>query len=412
MGRSTIPRTVTEDRIRVLQVVGNLERGGGQEVVRTLVGHLAEAGADAVVVSLADGPLRRDIEAAGTRVVVIRERTTSLVDGWRGIREIMRIREDLAAVAREHEARVVQTHLLRSLDFVALTLRSSRDVDVVLWTVHNALLDLRPDQLPGNAWLLGPKRIAHRFMYRVGGRIADGFVAVSDDVGSSVRHAYRPPRSRLTVIPNGVEVERYGASIDRGVVRSSIGVPADAPMAIVVAKLMTQKGHVVLLDALHGVHEQFPQLRTVLVGEGELRGELEAQVQRERLGGQVVFLGDRADIPALLAASDVFVLPSLWEGLPMALLEAMASGLPVIASAVSGTRQVVEPGRSGVLVPPGDPDALSQAITRVLGDPAFAARLGAAARVRVEDCYSARAQAQRHVQLYRTRLSAREGGRM
>ncbi len=96
----------------------------------------------------------------------------------------------------------------------------------------------------------------------------------------------------------------------------------------------------------------------------------------------------------------------------MALLEAMASGLPVIASAVSGTRQVVEPGRSGVLVPPSDPDALSQAITRVLRDPAFAARLGAAARVRVEDCYSARAQAQRHVQLYRTRLSAREGGRM
>ncbi len=411
MGWPTIPRTVIEDRFRVLQVIGNLDRGGGQEVVRTLVRHLPEAGVDPVVVSLSDGPLRSEIEAGGIPVVIIPGRMTSLLDGPRGIREIMRIRSDLAAVAREHQTRVVQTHLLRSLDFVALALRASRDVDVVLWTVHNALLDLRADQLPANAWLLRPKRIVHRMMYRVGGRVADGFIAVSDDVASSVRHAFRPPRDRLTVIPNGVEVERYGTSIARAEVRASIRIPADAPMAIVVAKLMTQKGHAVLLDALPRVHERFPLLHTVLVGEGELRAQLEARVRRERLDDRVRFLGDRGDIPDLLSASDLFVLPSLWEGLPMALLEAMATRLPVIASAVSGTRQVIQDDRSGVLVPAGDARALAGAMMRVLGDPHHAAALGRAARSRVEDCYSAGAQAQRHVRLYRTQLSAREGGR-
>lgn len=300
---------------------------------------------------------------------------------------------------------------MRSLDFLALDLRREPGVGAIFWTIHNALLDLRADQLPGSQRrLLGPKRFAHRALYQAGGRVADGFIAVSSDVAASVRAAYHPPPGRLVVIPNGVDIERYAEAVDREAVRRSIGVPPDAPMVIVVAKLMTQKGHAVLLDALPRVLAREPALRTVFVGEGDLRGELETRVAAGGMAGSVIFAGNRGDIPQLLAAGDLFVLPSLWEGLPMALLEAMATGMPVVASAVSGTREVIEPGRSGLLVPVGEPEMLADAMLMVLTDPQAAASLGAAARARVEACYSAHIQAQRHAELYRARLATIGGG--
>lgn len=402
---------MTHDPLRVLQLIANLDRGGGQEVVRTLVRYLPEAGCDPVVVSLADGPLRGEIEALGVPVEIVRGRTKALTSGPSAIGELRRIRRDLAAVVARHRPEVIQTHLLRSLDFLALTLRREPSVRAVFWTVHNAMLDLRADQLPGSQrWLLGPKRLAHRALYRAGGRMADGFIAVSSDVAETVRAAYRPPSGRLSVIPNGVDVERYAHSVDRDAIRVAIGVATEAPLAIVVAKLMTQKGHAVLLDALPSVLERMDRLHVVLVGEGELRGVLEERVEAAGLTGSVTLAGNRGDIPQLLAASDLFVLPSLWEGLPMALLEAMATGLPVVATAVSGTREVIEDGRSGILVPPGDAAALGAAMIEVLERPETAASLGAAARARVEDCYSARGQAERHAELFRSRLASISGG--
>ncbi len=121
----------------------------------------------------------------------------------------------------------------------------------MLWTVHNALLDLRADQLPQRQrWLLGAKRAGYRLAYRLGGRRVDGFMAVSEDVAAAVARAYRPPRNRLFIIPNGVDVERYGDQGDREAVRAGLGLPESARLTIVVAKLFTQKGHAVLLEAL------------------------------------------------------------------------------------------------------------------------------------------------------------------
>ena len=402
---------MSEPPLRVMQLVANLERGGGQEVVRTLVRHLPEAGVEPIVVTLRDGPLRPEIERLGVPVEVVPGRRHGLAAGPAALRELRRIRADLVDAVRRHRASVIQTHLLRSLDFLALTLRGRSGAEVVLWTVHNALLDLRADQLPGSRLMLRPKRAAHRGLYRLGARTVDAFIAVSADVGEAVREAYRPPARRLAVIPNGVDVDRYGGEVDRSAVRAELGIADDAPVAIVVAKLMQQKGHSVLLDALPAVLARVPRLQVVLVGDGELRPELEAQANRMGLGSAVHFIGNRSDIPVLLGASDLFVLPSRWEGLPMALLEAMAAGLPLVASSVSGTREVVEHGTSGLLVPPEDGAALADAMLAVLSDPRATATMGRAARARVEACYSARAQALQHAALYRSRLAARREGR-
>ena len=140
---------------------------------------------------------------------------------------------------------------------------------------------------------------------------------------------------------------------------------------------------------------------------GHLREPLQSQVESLGLGDNVHFLGSRDDVPTLLAGSDFFVLPSLWEGLPMALLEAMAAGLPIVATEVSGTVQVMTSGETGLLVPPRDVPRLAQAIAKLLAEPARARAMGTAAQQRVEKRFSASKQAREHVLLYRSVLSAR-----
>jgi glycosyltransferase involved in cell wall biosynthesis len=318
--------------------------------------------------------------------------------------DLVRIRRALADVIARHRIEVIQTHLLRTLDFLVLTLRGEPGVRSVYWTVHNALLDLRADELPRHLWLLRPKQELQRLLYRAGGRRIDAFVAVSSDVGAAIRRAYHPGRGRLVVIPNGVDLARFGEPADRVEVRRELGLSDDARLLIVVAKFLEQKGHRILLDALPPVLADHPELHVLLAGEGPLRVHLENHAATGGMAARVHFLGNRRDLPRILAASDLFVLPSLWEGLPMALLEALASRLPVVATNVSGSREVLADGDAGVLAPPGNPRALTAAIAGLLADPARAAAMGQAGRERVELHYSAAGQAARHADLYRERL--------
>jgi glycosyltransferase involved in cell wall biosynthesis len=371
---------------------------------------LPDAGVHPVVVAFQDGPLRGAIENEGIDVELVPGRRLPASAGMPALQEVRRIVADVADVIRRYDIGVVQTHLLRSMDWPTLLLRREPSVQAVVWTVHNALLELRRDQVPGRGWTVSPKRVAHRFAYAVGGRVADAFVAVSPDVARAVRASYRPPADRLVTIPNGVDMDRYGQPVDRAAVRHRLELRPDGPLVVVVAKLMEQKGHADFLDALPAVRSAHPDVQVAFLGEGHLEPSLRARVDAEGHGSVIRFLGSRSDVPEVLAASDLFVLPSLWEGLPMALLEGMATGLPVVATEVSGTRDVVEHERSGLLVKPGTPAELAAAIGRVLGDRGLAASLGAAARRRVEDRYSARTQASRHAELYRRLIERRSRG--
>lgn len=388
--------------LTAIQIVSNLDVGGGQEVVRTLARYLPEVGCDPIVIALRDGPMRVEIERLGVRVELVPGRRWSILALPFALAELLRIRRDLQRIIRSQPEVVIQTHLLRSLDFLVLTLRRERSVMGMYWTVHNARLDLRPDQLPGHRWLLGPKRSLYRLLYRVGARIVDGLVAVSEDVGASVREQLRPPADKLVVIPNGVDVHRFQSHGDRRTTRESLNLPDAARVLIVLAKLHAQKGHRHLLDSLDSLLPRVPDLHVLIVGDGPDRRALEERVATMGATSRIHLLGSRSDVPQLLAASDIFVLPSLWEGLPMALLEAMATGLAVVATDVSGSREVVIDGESGLLVPPGDARALEAAILRLLGDRTMAKGMGEAARERVTKSFSGRTLAERHVAMYRS----------
>ncbi len=162
------------------------------------------------------------------------------------------------------------------------------------------------------------------------------------------------------------------------------------------ARLDKQKDHASLLEAARLV----PDAVFVLVGDGPLREELEDRATRLGVEERVLFLGWREDIPEVLACADLFVLPSLYEGLPLALLEAMAAGLPIVATAIGGTSEAVVDGVTGLLVPPGEPRSLAAAIRRALDDEGLARRLGAASRERVRREFSAAAMARRTVSIY------------
>ena len=199
------------------------------------------------------------------------------------------------------------------------------------------------------------KRAAHRLLYRIGARSADGVVAVSDEVAASFARRTGARRDRVTVIENGVDVDRFPPpGVDRDAVRAELGFGPRDRLLTCVASFKEQKGHAVLVDAAAKVLPAWPDAHVLLVGDGALRSSIAAQVAAAGLDGRVHLLGNRRDVAAILAASDGFVLPSRWEGFSVALAEAMASGLPVVATAVSGTTQVMRDGETGWLVPPGD----------------------------------------------------------
>jgi glycosyltransferase involved in cell wall biosynthesis len=388
-----------------MQIISNLEIGGAQEVVRTLAENLGKVGCKTIVVTFKDGPLRAGIERLGIPVEILPARRYGVTALPHYLGDILRTRRRLLELVKKYNVDVIQTHLLRSLDFLVLSLRLDSNVRI-FWTFHNARFDLREEHLARQKWLFRPKRWAHHVLYQLGARWANKLIAVSEDVKTSIlRTLPGIPEQRVVSISNSVDVNRYGDRSARAALRQKLGLDDHHKVALVVATLKEQKGHRFLLDALQEAVKSFPDLKVLFAGDGELRMSLEARTLELHLQNNVVFLGNRDDVPQLLAACDYFILPSLWEGLPMALIEAMASGLPIIATRVSGTNQVMVHGETGLLVPPGDAKELERAISELLLDPYLAFRMGKTARRRVEVHFGAQKQAQEHLALFISELA-------
>lgn len=206
------------------------------------------------------------------------------------------------------------------------------------------------------------------------------------------------PASRVAVVRNGIEVERYESG-DRVATRAALGVAGGAPLILVPARLHPAKGHRDLFAALTDIRRVHPEVRVLFAGDGPERAALEALARTTPSAGTVRFLGHREDLPDLLAAADLVVLPSRAEGLPAALLEALAAGRAVVATAVGGVPEAVTDGVQGRLVPPGDPTRLAAAVLELLASPAQRAALAAAGRARVGREFRAEAATRRHEQV-------------
>ncbi|MBI2865280.1 MAG: glycosyltransferase family 4 protein [Chloroflexi bacterium] len=234
----------------------------------------------------------------------------------------------------------------------------------------------------------------------------DCFVTVSGALARQLCAAYGTPAHKIRVIHNAVPFASFEGPVPSDL-SSILGGASRRPIIFTAARLEPQKGLGYLLEAAALVPEAF----FVLAGDGSEREALEEKAQALGLGGRMVFLGHRADVPELLAASDLFVLPSLYEGLPVSVLEAMASAKPVIAAAIPGNDEAVVDGETGFLVPPRDPAALALAISGLLSDRNLAERMGRAGRVRAKRDFSVETMVGRVAGVYDELLQARRGMR-
>lgn len=248
-----------------------------------------------------------------------------------------------------------------------------------------------------------PRQIA---MQRLAHRLATHVTAVSEEVArSSV--ALGVPRERITVIENGVDVARFDGRTDRGRADGLPGIPPGEPILGAVACLAPRKDIPTLLAAMALVRDRGLAGHLVIAGDGPERPALERERDRLGLTARVHFLGERSDVDRLLPAFDVFTLSSREEGIPNALLEAMAAARPCVVTRVGGNAEVLEDGRTGWLVPPRDPGALADALAEALTDRAEADRRAAAARAAMIAERSIEAMVRRHEAFYEQALRGR-----
>jgi glycosyltransferase involved in cell wall biosynthesis len=384
-------------KIRVLQLIDSFTVGGAEKLVLSLATNTDPKRFDVIPCALfQSGPLEQEMRAASIEYRILGLPRRSVLAGPFFIADVSRIVTALRRILQELSIDILHTHLTHStlIGFLATRQRKS---PVLCATVHNVIFDSQRGRLSPRTWLM---RGGIRTTFSRAGRL----IAVSTKVADALQLYTGIPKDRITTIPNGVSPARVQSAEDRDRLRYALGLPADRSVLVSVGRLTRQKGYPYLLRALASMCSQERPL-TLIAGDGPDRADLEAKMKHLRLEEDVWLLGNRQDIPDILAAADLFVLASLWEGLPLALLEAMAAGLPAVVTAVGENTEVIEAGKSGFLVPPADEPTLADAIRCLLREPDKRKRMGKAARERFERHFSLGRCIQTHEILYQNMVA-------
>jgi len=364
------------NKIKVAHIVPMLSPGGAERVAVHIVRRLDRQRYEPVVISFTRRlgcDLDRMLEEAGVEVRYLGKRP--------GFDYRMYFR--LHPVLRDCQPDIVHTHLhvLRyALPFLLLLKRVS-----LLHTVHN----LAEREIEPRARWIQRYALNHGVVP----------VAVAKEVALSLERLYGIQRCR--VISNGIPTDSYACpQTPRREWRTKERFGTDDILFVCVARFAPQKNHSLLLKAFAQGPASDPKAHLVLVGEGVLREQLEEQAKSLGLAGQVHFLGLRTDIPDVLGAMDVFVLSSDWEGNPLSVMEAMASGLPIVSTAAGGVADLVESGKQGLIVPLGDVQGFSGAMISLLRNQEARQRLGLAAARRARQSYDVSTMVRAYEELY------------
>jgi glycosyltransferase involved in cell wall biosynthesis len=373
-----------DGRLTVLYVIWSLQMGGAERVVADLARSLDRRVFRPLVCCLNfKGHLAEPLERDGVPVYSLGKRPK--LD--------LAVLLKLVRLMRRENVAVVHTHLWTSSFWGRLAAALAR-VPVVVVTEHNL-----------DTW----RRTHHLLADRLLGRVTDDWVFVSREVESFYRSRLEIPPDRGHVVHNGIDLAPLRRPVDRAAARARLGLPADARVAGVVGRLEARKGHRFFLEAMAAVAAREPGTLGLIVGDGKEREEILARRDALGLAETVRLVGYWPDLAEALAALDVFVLPSVMEGHPLAILEAMAAGKPVVATEVGGNAEAVEHGRTGLLVPPEAPGPLAEAILELVCDRERAARLGEAGRRSLESRFSLPAAVKANEDIYRQRCA--EAGR-
>ncbi|MBV8236523.1 MAG: glycosyltransferase [Acidimicrobiia bacterium] len=377
--------------LNVTHVVLSLDCGGLERIVLDLAHKGPELGQRVSVICLErPGTLAPQVEEAGARVLCLNKppgRRPETVDRVGGA--LRQLRPD-----------VVHTHQIGALFYTGPAARAEA-VPLVVHTEHTNQISKYRDYR---------QQAKIRLLWWVAGRHASRFFCVSEDIASEVRAYGVLPRRKVCVVLNGIDTAQFRRRDAAEAVRGALGIPPGAPVIGTIGRLNEVKCQDLLIRSFHRVQAQVPDARLLLVGDGPKRADLHALAEELGLSGSVYFAGYQAQPERYLQVMDVFALTSRAEGLPLAILEAWAAGLPVVATRVGGIPQVIDDGRTGLLLEPGDENTLTGTLGRLIADPGYARQLGEAGRRQVEARFDTRRMAGDYQRHYLELLATRRVG--
>ncbi len=355
--------------MRVLHVVDSLDVGGTESQMVQVAQRLDPRFFEVTVATLrAGGPLTEVLEKAEIRIIEFPKRRTML--SFQAAYQLIR----MAWFIRRERIDVIHAHDLWA-NLMAVP---------AAWLARAPVIISSQRNLATLWWYMPSRKKVIRRVHRMATRV----IANSEAGRELLIKEFEIPSKHVQVLYNGVDFEQLSRIHgDRRRLFSSL--KANAKLVINVANMNSDvKGHAVLIEAALTICDAIPEATFVLIGDGPLRPHLEEKVRKLGLQRHFLFLGRREDVPDILSCGDVFVFPSLAEGLPNSVLEAAAAGLPIVATTAGGIPEVLEDGISGLLVQPRDPRALGAAILQIFNQPELARRLGYAAQERVRIQFS------------------------
>jgi len=339
-------------KTRVLETIRQGKIGGGESHVLDLVASLDKTAFDPIVLSFTEGPMITALQKMNIPAFVIESEKAFDISVWKKVKKLM----------EDQQIDIVHVHGTRANTNVLWAARQLRLP--VVYTIH------------GWSFHDGLHPLAKRLRIA-----AEKFITRKTQVNICVSESNRQTGIKALkgfsgiVVRNGINLQKFNPDAQYPDLRAEYGIPEDKLLVCFIARMTYQKDPVGMIRGFAAALQQAPQLHLLMIGDGELMDAATAAATAAGIEKQVTFAGFRQDVPAVLHAADIYCLPSLWEGFPIGVLEAMAMGKAVIASDVDGTKEAVQDGENGLLVPSGNPAALAAAMVKVAGDSVLRARL-------------------------------------
>jgi glycosyltransferase involved in cell wall biosynthesis len=363
--------------IRLLQITHDLEIGGLQQVVVNLCRKIDRNRFYVQVLCLRSlGPLTDEIERLGIKVHLLPQKVHG-TDYFSFLK--------VANFLTQEKIQIIHTHNTQPLVDGTIGALLSSGRTRIFHTDHARTF---------------PDKKRYMFAEWCCSHFLRKFIGVSEQTTSNLRKYEKIPIKKLITIENGIDSERFDVDVDTEVLRTEFKLSITGPVIGVISRLEKVKGITYLLKAMPELLAKHPDLSLLVVGDGGERNALERECEELDIRERVVFTGNRFDIPEILKLLDVYLLPSLSEGLPMGLLEAMASGCPVVASRVGGVPGAVKHGETALLVSPGQSDEIAMAVDKLLNDPRLRETIANNIKVSFGKKYSAANMANRYMDLY------------
>ncbi|MBD2756218.1 glycosyltransferase family 4 protein [Spirosoma validum] len=329
-------------KIRVLQAIRQGKIGGGESHVLNLVNFLDKEQFEPIVLSFTPGPMVDKLRASGITTHVIPGKSPINVQMWRQVKSLL----------EEEQIDLIHVHGTRANMNIVWAAKQCKIP--IVYTVHG--WSFHPDQ----SFLIRNARITAERMLT---RWADLTITVSNSNHKTGQQLIKGFQSKI--IFYGIDTQRFQREQDFTDVRTPYGIPADHTLVLFLARMTLQKDPITMIQAFKVIADRHKDITLLLIGQGELDQDVAAAIEQNGLQDRVVRDGFRLDVPDVLNASDIYCLPSLWEGQPIGLIEAMAIGKAVIATHVDGSKELVKDGVNGLLIDPQQPQQLAEAIERL-----------------------------------------------